>query len=117
MPQVISHRIISGHNQAQRPSNRVTEMGSAEGRTPSAGSLIPIHRDSDKNSSPFLARHCPEPDEGKGARGMVERVFQHPASLITDWLLMPINLSQVSASGLQATRADHGDVTFWAREG
>ena len=29
---------------------------------------------------PFLARACPEPDEGKGARGMVERVFPHSVS-------------------------------------
>lgn len=37
---------------------------------------------SDLITEPFLARACPEPAEGKGARGMVERVFQHAASAV-----------------------------------
>ena len=43
-------------------------MRSAEGRSPFAGSLRVSLR---YNFFPFLAR--------KGARGMVERLFQHPA--------------------------------------
>jgi hypothetical protein len=47
-------------------------MGCAEGRSPSPGvwGCPP-----DTISSPFLAR--------KGVRGMVERVFQHPASVLS----------------------------------
>ncbi len=58
-------------------------MGCAEGQSPFAGSLRVSLR---HKLFPLPGQACPEPDEGKGARGpvlspiegMVERVFQHP---------------------------------------
>ena len=50
-------------------------MGGAEGRSPFAGSMrVPLRC----NFFPLPGQACPEPAEGKGVRGMVERVFQHP---------------------------------------
>ncbi len=50
-----------------------TRMGCAEGQSPFAGGAgVPP---AFGFITPFLARACPEPAEGKGDRGMVETVF------------------------------------------